>query len=62
MTIDCPMTPADYAYDFEEMARRLKVLASDEGLDPSAIDRLASFCADPDRVPLAQVFQVFHGG
>ncbi len=62
LDLDCPMTPADYAYDFGEMARRLKVLASGEGLDPSAIDRLASFCADPDHVPLAQVFQVFHGG
>jgi len=56
----CTMTPADYAYDFEDMTRRLKVLATGEDLDPNAIDTLAAFCADPSHVPLAQVLDVFH--
>jgi len=55
----CNMTPADYAWSFEELRERLIRTARQEGLPADCITDLAAFCADPERVGIAALNKVF---
>lgn len=43
----CNMTPADYAYGFEDLRIRLERIATREGLPADCIADLAAFSSDP---------------
>jgi 2-methylcitrate dehydratase PrpD len=47
LTEICDMTPADYAWSFEDLRERLTRTAAQEGLPPDCIAELSAFCADP---------------
>jgi len=44
----CDMTPADYAWSFEDLKERLVRTAGQEGLPAGCIAELANFCTDPE--------------
>lgn len=59
LTEICNMTPADYAWSFEDLRERLIRTAGQEGLPADCITDLAAFCADPERVGIAALNKVF---
>jgi 2-methylcitrate dehydratase PrpD len=59
LTEICNMTPADYAWSFEDLRERLIRTAGQEGLPADCITDLAAFCTDPERVGIAALNKVF---
>jgi 2-methylcitrate dehydratase PrpD len=57
LTEVCDMTPADYAWDFDELRGRLERTAAQEDLPADCIGDLAVFCADPAATDIG----VLHG-
>lgn len=55
----CDMTPADYAYPFEDLRERLVLTAGQEGLPRACIDRLADFCRAPAEQGVAALNAAF---
>lgn len=53
------MSPADYAYDFEDLRGRLRTLAKQEGLDPDRIDRIAAFARHPSNQTIGETLLLF---
>ncbi|ATN37399.1 MmgE/PrpD family protein 4 (plasmid) [Rhizobium sp. ACO-34A] len=56
---ECVMTPSDYAYDFEELVRRLRATVAQEGLPEESVDILAGYCAAPETTPMSNLFRAF---
>ncbi len=59
MTEVLDMTPADYAYDFDDLRARLERTAAQEGLPATCIDDLAGFCANPAGTGIAALNAAF---
>ncbi|MFA7388398.1 MAG: MmgE/PrpD family protein, partial [Thiohalobacteraceae bacterium] len=59
LTEICDMTPADYAWSFDDLRGRLQRTAAQEGLPSECIDEVATFCADPAGVGVAALHAAF---
>ncbi|MGD9862688.1 MAG: MmgE/PrpD family protein [Pseudodonghicola sp.] len=59
LTDYCEMTPADYAYGFEDLHQRLIRTAGQEDIPAACIDALAAFCAAPTETGLTTLHGSF---